>query len=267
MNPSLSTKTLAFRQRLLKGEVLLGGWVQVGHPTAVEAQCAGGFEWMALDMEHTDITLETAANCFRAMDSVGAPLTSPEPMVRVRENDTLAIRQVLDLGARGILVPLVEDAVGAKQAVAAAKYPPLGIRGFAYVRANSLGENFDHYARTANDDISVIIMVESAKAVSNIGELLAVDGVDGVFLGPYDLSGSLGVTGQVDHPLVKGAMKTVVAACKKSGKAAGLHVVRPTADRVKRALDDGFTFLALGMDTVFLAEGAKAAVQIARGAQ
>jgi 2-keto-3-deoxy-L-rhamnonate aldolase RhmA len=216
-------------------------------------------------MEHTDMTLETVANCFRAMGSVGAPLTSPHPMVRVRENDTLAIRQVLDLGARGILVPLVEDAAGAKKAVAAAKYPPLGVRGFAYMRANRQGEDFDHYARSANEDITVVIMVESAKAVSNIDELLATDGVDGVFLGPYDLSGSLGVTGQVDHPLVKKAMTTVVAACKNAGKAAGLHVVRPTGERVKRALDDGFTFLALGMDTVFLIEGSKAAVRLARG--
>ena len=185
-------------------------------------------------------------------------------MIRVRENDTLVIRQALDMGAMGVIVPLVNNAQEARRAVAAAKYPPQGIRGFCFSRMNNYGDDFDSYAQTANDEIAVVVMIESKEAIENIEDILAVDGVDGVFIGPYDLSGSYNIPGQTNHPLVQDGCNKVLAACQKAGKSAGLHVVIPTEDNIKKALADGFTFIAVGVDTVFLNRASKEALEIAR---
>lgn len=240
------------RKALLERNICLGTWIQLGHPGIAEILSGAGFRWIAADCEHTDIDAEGFSSLARGMYGRG-----PVPFARVRENDTLAIRQVLDGGARGIIVPLVNNAEEARKAVKAAKYPPDGVRGFAFCRANDWGVDFDRYSREANRDIAVVVMIESAEAVGNIDEILAAEGVDGVFIGPYDMSGSYGVTGQTSHPVIQEACRKVSSACKAHNKSAGLHVVKPTEENVKTALDDGFTFIALGMDTVFLDEAAR----------
>jgi 2-keto-3-deoxy-L-rhamnonate aldolase RhmA len=176
----------------------------------------------------------------------------PEPMARVRENDTLAIRQVLDAGARGVIVPLINSAAEAKRAVASAKFAPQGVRGFSFCRGNNYGLDFDKYAQQANEDIAVVVMIESKEAIENIDEILAVDGVDGVFIGPYDLSGSYGIPGKTNDKIVQDGCKKVLQACTKANKSAGLHVVIPTKENIEKAIRDGFTFIAVGADIVFL---------------
>jgi 2-keto-3-deoxy-L-rhamnonate aldolase RhmA len=207
-------------------------------------------------MEHTDIGNDAFADLARGMQGRGIV-----PMARVRENDTLAIRQVLDMGAEGVIVPLVHTAADAERAVAAAKYPPRGVRGYAFSRMNDWGRKFDDYAAAANDEIAVVVMIESGEGVENIDAILAVDGVDGVFIGPYDLSGSCGVPGQTSHPDVTAGCTRVVRACCNAGKAAGIHLVIPAEDAIADAVEKGFTFLGLGVDTVFLNESAAAAVR------
>lgn len=248
------------KKALLEGKVTFGTWIQLGHPGIAEVLANAGFDWIAVDCEHTDIGVQEFANIVRGMYGRG-----PVPLVRVRENDTLAIRQMLDIGAQGVIVPLVNTAEEAKKAVAAAKFPPAGIRGFAFYRANDWGINFDEYAKNANRDIVVVVMIESKEAIENIDEILAVDGIDGVFVGPYDMSGSYGVIGQTSHPEIIEACHTVVKACQRADKAAGLHVVLPSKDAIEKAIHDGFTFIALGMDDVFLDQGARFALQNARG--
>lgn len=247
------------RKKIVERKFSLGSWVQFAEPGIAEIMAQNDFDWIAVDMEHTDISLFQFSNIARAMGEHG-----PVPFVRVRENDTLAIRQVLDAGALGVFVPLVNDAEEAARAVAAAKFPPRGVRGFAYYRANRYGLTFSDYADGANDAISVIIMIETKKAVENIDSILAVEGVDGIFVGPYDLSGSYGVVGQTDHPRVKEALERVVAAAENAGKAAGLHVVLPSEEEIIRAVAGGFTLIAVGMDTVFLSRSVKAAYEITR---
>lgn len=249
------------RAALLARRVTLGTWIQIGHPAVAEVLGNAGFDWIAADMEHTDIDNATFANLARGLYGRG-----PVPLVRVAENNTLAIRQVLDLGARGVIVPLVHTAADAERAVQAAKYPPRGVRGFAFSRMNEWGAAFDTYAAQANEDVAVVVMIESREGVENIDAILAVEGVDGVFIGPYDLSGSCGVPGKTDHEAVRSGCAQVVAACRTAGKAAGLHVVIPTADAIGQAVADGFTFIGLGVDTVFLRAGATEAVRCARGA-
>lgn len=240
------------KKALLERRLTFGSWIQIGHPAVAEVLSRAGFEWLAVDMEHTDISLESFCGVARGMHGRGII-----PLARVRENDVLAIRQVLDAGAQGVIVPLINSAKEAETAVKAAKYPPQGIRGFAFCRANNWGTDFDKYAAEANQNMAVIVMIESRQAVENINEILSVAGVDGVFIGPYDMSGSYGVTGQTSHPDIVKACRTVSVACKKHGKSAGLHIVRPDEKLIKDTIDDGFTFIALGMDTVFLDETAR----------
>jgi 2-keto-3-deoxy-L-rhamnonate aldolase RhmA len=251
--------TASIRHALLRGEPCIGTWLQIGHPSAAEVLASLGFDWIAVDCEHTDIGLESLAAVLRAMHGRG-----PVPLVRVRENAVMAIRQPLDLGARGVIVPLVSTPDEARRAAAAARFPPEGVRGFAFCRGNEHGMGFAEYAAHANDDIAVVVMAETRLAVENIESIVAVDGVDGVFIGPYDLSGSYGVTGQTSHPLVLEAQRAIVAACRATGKAAGLHVVVPDPRGIRAALEAGFTFVAVGMDTVFLRDGGRAALDAAR---
>jgi 2-keto-3-deoxy-L-rhamnonate aldolase RhmA len=252
--------TNSVRLALLERRVTLGTWIQIGHPAVAEVLAHAGFDWIAADMEHTDIDTAAFANMARGLHGRGVA-----PLARVGQNDTLAIRQVLDLGAQGVIVPLVHTAADAERAVAAAKYPPRGIRGFCFSRMNNWGADFESYAARANDDIAVVVMIESREGVENIDAILAVDGVDGVFIGPYDLSGSCGVPGQTSHEAVQAGCRRVVEACRAAGKSAGIHVVIPSEASIRQAIADGFTFIALGVDTVFLATGAREALRCARG--
>ncbi|MFI4911825.1 MAG: HpcH/HpaI aldolase/citrate lyase family protein [Sedimentisphaeraceae bacterium JB056] len=249
------------RQALLERKVTLGTWIQIGHPAVSETLCNTAYDWIAADGEHTDITIDSFSNIMRGMYGRG-----PVPLIRVRENDTLVIRQALDMGAMGVIVPLVSTPEQARKAVSAAKYPPQGERGFCFSRMNDYGEKFNEYLTTANDDIAVVVMIESKEAIENIDEILAVDGVDGVFIGPYDLSGSYNIPGQTSHPLVNEGCRKVLDACKRAGKSAGLHVVIPTDESIKKAISDGFTFIAIGVDTVFINEASKKAFAVAKDA-
>ena len=260
-NPELASGSLTgrVRQALLERRLTIGTWIQVGHPAVIEVLAAAGFEWLGIDCEHTDIDVAAFASLARAAHGRGVAV-----LPRVKDNDTLAIRQVLDMGAHGVIVPLVSTAEQADRAVRAAKYPPRGIRGYCFSRMNDWGKNFDQYAAGANDRIAVVVMIESKQGVENIDSILAVDGVDGVFIGPYDMSGSYGMPGRTDEPVIRDACRRVVDACARAGKAAGLHVVMPAAAAIERAVADGFTFIAVGADTVFLSNAALAALQAAR---
>jgi 2-keto-3-deoxy-L-rhamnonate aldolase RhmA len=240
------------RKKLIEGGISFGTWMQIGHPAVAEILAECGYEWIAADCEHSEITIEGVAALARAMYG-----RNSLPMVRVKENDTLAIRQVLDAGAKGVFVPLINTAEEARKAVAATRYPPEGIRGFAYYRANDYGLNFKDYAETSNEETLVIVMIETKQAVENIEEIVAVPGIDGILIGPYDLSGSYGIPGQVDSPVMREAGKKVIKACIKSSKAAGLHIVNPDKKKIENALSDGFRLIALGMDNVFLMNQAR----------
>lgn len=219
-----------------------------------------GFDWIAIDAEHAAIDLETTTSLIRAM----APYASV-PLVRVPQNDLLWIRRVLDAGAGGVIVPMVNSGDDARRAVEAAKYPPTGVRGFGYCRANAHGESFAEYAAHANDEITVIAQVEHIESVNAVDTILDVAGIDGVFIGPYDLSGSMGITGQLDHPRMQEAKARVLAACRAHKKPAGLHIVRFAPESLQQALADGFTFIALSLDVVLLQAGCRQMLTAARG--
>jgi len=247
------------KEALIKKELTIGSWIQTGSPAAAEIIANAGYDWVAVDCEHSDIAINEFVSIARGIYGRG-----PVTMARVRENDTLAIRQVLDMGAEGIIVPMVNNAKEAQKAVSAAKYPPAGIRGFGYARVNGWGVDFDAYAQKANEDIAVVVMIESKEAVDNIDEILKVEGVDGTFIGPYDMSGSYGCVGKTDDPCILRACDKVVNACIKHNKAPGKHIVLPNEENVADAIKKGFTFIALGADIVFLNNGARNALSYIR---
>ncbi len=247
-----------FRHALLERHVTLGSWIQIGHPACAEVLARAGFDWLCVDLEHGVVDLETTANLFRAVAGLDCV-----PVARLPLNDPIWIHRVLDAGARGLIVPMVKTAAEAAAAVREAKYPPRGGRGFGFSRANLYGADFDSYIGSANDEIAMVMQIEHEDAIANLEAILRVDGVDGVFIGPLDLSGSMGVTGQLDHPQMVAALEKYRSACRAHRKSAGLHIIRPSDDNVRRALDEGYTMLALGLDNVFMDQSARASLKAA----
>jgi 2-dehydro-3-deoxyglucarate aldolase len=247
-----------FRRALLERQVTLGSWIQIGHPACAEVLARAGFDWACVDLEHGIIDLESTANLFRALGGYDCV-----PVARLPLNDPIWIHRVLDAGAGGLIIPMVKTAAEAEAAIREAKYPPRGGRGFGYSRANLYGADFDSYITSANDEIAMVMQIEHKDAIANLDAILQVEGVDGVFIGPLDLSGSMGITGQLDHPQMVAALESYRAACRAHKKSAGMHIVRPNDENVRRALDQGYTMLALGLDNVFMEQAARASLKAA----
>jgi 2-dehydro-3-deoxyglucarate aldolase len=240
-----------FRQQLLAGDLTLGAWVQIGHPACGEIMAAAGFDWVCVDLEHGAIGLETMTDIFRAMSGFDSV-----PVARLPANDPIWIHRALDAGARGLIIPMVKTADEAEAAVREAKYPPRGVRGFGYSRANMHGKDFNSYIASSNEEIAMIMQIEHRDAVDHVEEILQVPDVDGLFIGPLDLSGSLGITGKMDHPDMVSALQRFRTACQKHKASAGIHIVRPSETNIQAAIEQGYTLIALGLDNVFLQEGA-----------
>jgi len=246
------------RKALLARKQSLGAWIQIGHPGCADIFARAGFDWVCVDLEHGAIGIETMTNIFRAADSHGCV-----PVPRLPANDPIWIHRSLDAGARGLIIPMVNTAKEAERAVRHAKYPDRGFRGFGYSRANTHGIDFQTYIADANDEIAMIMQIEHKDAIPNLDAILDVDGVDGLFVGPMDLSGSMGIVGQLTHPDMLAALDKYRAACKSHNKATGTHLIRPTDESIRRARDEGYTLIALGLDIVFLHQGAAQALRAA----
>lgn len=246
------------RQALLDRKLSLGAWMQIGHPACAEIFARAGFDWVCIDLEHGAIDLESMANIFRTIDGFDCV-----PVARLPLNDPVWIHRTLDAGARGMIIPMVKTAAEAEAAIRESKYPPRGVRGYGYSRANMHGMDFAEYIATANEEIAMVMQIEHKDAIANIDAILEVPGVDGVFIGPLDLSGSMGITGQLDHPQMVAALDKYRAACKSHKMTAGTHIVRPNEQNIRKAIDDGYTLIALGLDNVFLDEGARAGLKAA----
>ena len=235
----------------------MGTWIMSASPLVAEAIGHAGFRWGVLDMEHTPIDLMGLVHLLQAVAG-----TRLEPVVRVPWNDTVTIKRVLDAGAKTLLVPFVQDADEARAAVAATRYPPQGVRGLAAMgRASRFGTVPD-FAATENSRISVIVQLETTEAIARLEEIAAVEGVDALFIGPGDLSATMGHVGQLMHPEVLALTADAVQRARALGKPIG--TVGGTPEVVARYREMGFTFLAIGSDLGLLmrsAQGALAAIQ------
>ena len=238
-----------FRKALLEKKQTLGAWMQIGHPAIAEIFARRGFDWICVDLEHGAIDLETMTNIFRTIERYDSV-----PVARLPLNDPVWIHRSLDAGARGLIIPMVNTAQEAENAIREAKYPPCGMRGYGYSRANMHGIDFAEYIKTANNEIAIIMQIEHKDAIANLEGILNVEGVDGVFIGPLDLSGSMGITGQMKHPDMVAALETYRQLSQKVDKSFGLHIVRPNETNIKEAVEQGYTLIALGLDNVFIDE-------------
>jgi 2-dehydro-3-deoxyglucarate aldolase/4-hydroxy-2-oxoheptanedioate aldolase len=230
--------------------------VTLDSPEVAEALSSCGFDWLFIDMEHGALDVGATQRLVQAMRGDCFSLA------RIPENTGLWIRRVLDTGCDGVVVPFVCSADDARQAVDAARYPPDGHRSVGVGRAHGYGLRFGEYVAEANDRVTVIVQVEHISAVERIDEILEVPGIDGILIGPYDLSGSMNRLGDVNHPEVRAAITTVRIACSERGMPLGIFVFRP--EEAAAQLEQGVSFLIIGTDVSLMTTTAKQALQTAR---
>jgi len=240
-----------FKRGLKTGVPQIGLWLSMTSPVATEIVAGAGYDWMLVDMEHSANDLGEVAAHLRA--AVGG---SAEPVVRVPWNEPVLVKRVLDIGARSLLFPFVQSAEEARRAVAATRYPPNGIRGVAgTTRANRYGRVKD-YAKHAADELCVLVQVETQQALGEIEAIAAVDGVDGLFIGPADLSASMGHLGNWQRPEIWQAIISGGERIREAGKAPGFLSARE--DECRAVLAAGFQFVAVGSDIGILARQSEA---------
>lgn len=240
------------KDKIYQGQPVLGGWTLTGHPAVAEIMAAEGFDFLVADMEHTPISVEAFYHI-----ALAAKGTDCDVLARLPSCDAALAKQVLDSGAAGIIVPSVNTPAEAAQSVAMAKFPPAGIRGASLCRATGFGLRFSEYFQAHNDEVLVVVMLEHITAVQNADAILATPGLDAVLIGPYDLSASMGLAGQLQHPDVLAAQEAILDACRRRQVAAGIHVVPVDAGEVRRRIQQGFRFIACGIDTLFIREGCR----------
>ena len=225
---------------------LAGTLLSLAAPQAAEIIAASGFDWVLIDMEHSALSLESVQNAIQIM---GHRILT---IVRVPGNDEIWIKRVLDTGCDGILVPMVNTAAEAEKVLQSAMYPPRGKRSVGLSRAHAYGPGFDHYVANANGDLVIMIQAEHREAVADIDAILKVKGIDAIFIGPYDLSASMGLTGQITHPEVKAAIKTIKAKCTDAGMPWGIFGMTPSG--LSEEISSGCTFPLCGVDAAILME-------------
>ena len=238
-----------FAERLRHNELLLGTMLTIPSPEVAEMVAKCGFDWLFMDGEHAPLPI---LEWQRLMQAVGGRCASVLRVPSLSERD---IKKALDIGAEGIIVPMVNNVEQARQAVAWSKYPPRGRRGVGLARAQGYGLDFADYMEQANDRTALIVQAEHIDAIGNIDAIAAVDGIDAVFIGPYDLSASMGRTGQVDDPEVVAAIERVRAACSANGVALGYFGV--DAASVQAYIERGYRLICAGVDAGFVTAGAK----------
>lgn len=232
-----------------KEKFLLGSWITLGNPSIAEVMANAGFDWLCIDLEHSVTDYFEAQQLIMAIQGKGL-----KAFVRVGENNTRIIKRILDAGADGIIVPSVNSAEEAQKAVNSVKYPPLGTRGVGLARAQGYGFDFENYRDHKTKDIKLIVQIEHYRAINVLDAIIQVEGVDGTFIGPYDLSGSLGKPGQYDDPEVKEALEKYEQIAKRYNKLIGFHVVPPDYRLVLEKQNKGYNFIAFSFDAFFLGQ-------------
>lgn len=244
----------ALKEKLKKGNVAVGTLIQIGHPDITEILSQLDFDYLLIDAEHGPFGIKTMQVMLQAMSG-----TAAVPIIRAPSNDPVFIKRALDIGACGLLIPLVSSKQDAQNTVSAIKYPPAGIRGVGPRRASRYFLDVEEYFATADEEILTLVQIETKEAVNNAAEILSVEGIDGYFLGPMDLAAGLGHIGNEAHPEVEEAINKVLVMGKKAKKIGGIYTFN-TEDAQKR-IKQGFQFIALGVDSAFLIKSARESLE------
>jgi 2-dehydro-3-deoxyglucarate aldolase len=244
---------MSFKKRLQQKELLLGTMLTLPSAEVAEMISNCGYDWLFIDGEHGPLA---TLDCQRLLQAVAGRCAS---LIRVVENTEAEFKRVLDIGAEGVIAPRVNSAEEARQIVEWCKYPPDGMRGVGLGRAHGYGYGFSEYMETANQETVVVVQAEHIDAVENIESIVQVDGVDAVFIGPYDLSASMNKMGQIDDAEVIDAIATVTRVCQQNKMTLGYFGV--SAESVKPYIDQGYNLICAGVDAGFVTSGASQIIE------
>lgn len=236
-------RAFTLKQKLQAGKSTLGSWITLGHTAIAEIFSRAGFDWVVIDLEHSTISIEKAGDLIRVIDLAGVPA-----LVRLTSNDDSLIKRVMDAGAYGIVVPMINSPEEATNAVMATRYSPYGIRGVGLARAQGYGRSFKDYLEWQEDGPLVIVQIEHVSALNNLEAIFNVHGVDGFIIGPYDLSCSMGIPGKFDHPDFINAMEFIKSTGERVRCPAGIHIVEPCPLQLKEKINAGYKFIAYSVD-------------------
>ena len=239
----------AIRNKMKRGQPTIGSWMQIPHGSVAEIMGAAGYDWVAVDMEHGSVSVAQLPDLFRSLE-----LGNTLPLVRVAEGAARDCQQALDAGAGGIIVPNIKSTDHLIAVRDACRWPPAGKRGVGFSRANLFGDNFRSYAEEAQAPL-LVAMLEDVRALDELDSILAVEGLDAVLLGPYDLSASLHQTAKFNHPNYLRALRTILWKAQTFRIPLGIHVVEPSTTELKKRIRQGFRFLPFSMDSVLLRKG------------
>ena len=234
------------RKKLISGGSSIGSWMQIPHPSIAEIMGQSNYDWVAVDMEHGAISVHQLPDLFRALE-----LGNTLPLVRLAQSHFKDCKQALDAGAGGVIVPMIESADQLRKIRDATRWPPSGNRGVGFSRANLFGKNFNEYSKEAKKPL-LVAMIEHIDAIDELNDILKVDGLDAILIGPYDLSASMNLTGQFDHQEFTKAIKDIKSKSELANIPCGVHVISPSIGDLQKKVDDGYRFIAYSIDTAFL---------------
>jgi 2-dehydro-3-deoxyglucarate aldolase len=234
------------RGRLRNGGHSIGSWMQIPHASVAEIMGQAGYDWVAVDLEHGSIGVHQLPDLFRALE-LGGTL----PLARLARGHFKDCKQALDAGAAGVIVPMVASAERLIAVRDACRWPPAGTRGVGFSRANLFGKHFDAYREEAQAPL-LVAMIEHIRAIDNLEAILDIEGLDALLIGPYDLSASMGLTAQFDHPDFQSTMERIRTHAIQRQIPCGVHVINPSPEQLLQRLNKGYKFLAYSIDTVML---------------
>jgi 2-dehydro-3-deoxyglucarate aldolase len=242
----------SLKDKLSNKSLTIGSWVTIPSTEIIEILSTAGFEWLVIDLEHTSITLSEAKNLIQTIQANGM-----NALVRVSSNNETEIKKVLDIGANGIIVPMIKSKEEIEQAVSFTQYPPNGVRGVGLNRVHKYGTGFKEYKESSQSEIVVIAQIEHIDAVNKLEDILSCPGLDGTIVGPYDLSASMGHPGDYNRDDVLEALQKVESTTLASNKSLGFHVIESDHSYTLQKINQGYTFLAFSMDFFFLGDLAR----------
>ena len=246
---------MSLKQKLRKNKLTLGCWLTISNPLIPEILSPAGFDWLCVDLEHTSIDLNQLLILIISIEN-----QKMIPLVRVGENNANLIKRVMDIGAHGVIVPNVNSAEEAKQAVESVKYPPSGSRGVGLYRAQRYGRKFKDYLQWLENESVVIIQIENIKAIENIDEIFATKGIDAFLVGPYDLSASMNKPGNFNDNEFKKNINKILSSSKKYKIPAGFHSVTSDPKEAIKNIKKNYKFLAFSLDSIILQDAAISAM-------
>lgn len=239
----------SIKNKLKKQNLLIGSWITIPDLNIVEIFSNNCFDWLCIDMEHSSITIKDIPMLTSLIEK-----NNISPLVRLGENNSNLIKRVMDCGAHGVIIADIKNALEAQKAINSVKYPPLGNRGVGLYKAQGYGKDFNHYLKWLKNESVVILQIESLEAVADIDNILSIKNLDAIMIGPYDLSGSMGITGNFDDIEFKKTLKYIINKSKKHSISVGIHSISTNPKDLKKYIKQGFNFIACSLDTIFLSD-------------